>query len=48
MTTVQSVKLASLSGTYDSTTYETDLENEKLDKDLLRGRYTKPAVDELV
>ncbi|KAK3814259.1 MAG: CwfJ C-terminus 1-domain-containing protein-like protein [Benniella sp.] len=48
MTTAQSVKIASLSGTYDSTIYEADVEDEEFDKNLLRGRYTKPAVDGLV
>ncbi|KAI8362293.1 CwfJ C-terminus 1-domain-containing protein-like protein [Mortierella sp. GBAus27b] len=48
MTTAQSVKMASLSGTYDSTIYEADVEDEEFDKSLLRGRYTKPAIDTLV
>ncbi|KAF9947523.1 hypothetical protein BGZ65_008741, partial [Modicella reniformis] len=48
MTTAQSVKIASLSGTYDSTIYEADTEDEEFDKALLCGRYTKPTVEALI
>ncbi|GJJ73386.1 hypothetical protein EMPS_05744 [Entomortierella parvispora] len=48
MTTSQSVKVASLSGTYDSTVYEGDLEDENFDQSLLRHHYTKAQVDALV
>ncbi|CAO3567360.1 unnamed protein product [Mortierella alpina] len=48
MTTAQAVKIASLSGTYDSAIYEADQEEEDFDKSLLLGRYTKSDVDALV
>jgi len=48
MTTSQSVKVASLSGTYDSTVYEGDLEDENFDQSLLRNHYTKAQVDALI
>jgi len=48
MTTTQSVKNDSLSGTCDSTIPGADIEDEEFDKDLLRGRYTKATVDGLV
>lgn len=48
MTTAESVKIASLSGTYDSTIYEADTEDEEFNQASLRGRYIKRAVDGLV
>ncbi|KAG0319317.1 hypothetical protein BGZ99_005160 [Dissophora globulifera] len=51
MTTAQSVKMASLSGTYDSVIYEAsaaELDDEDFDKFLLQGRYTKSTVDALI
>ncbi|KAG0018747.1 hypothetical protein BGZ80_006784 [Entomortierella chlamydospora] len=47
-TTAQSVKIASLSGVYDTAVYEADIEDEEFDKTLLQGRYTKPNVDSLI
>ncbi|KAG0367058.1 hypothetical protein BGZ54_004483 [Gamsiella multidivaricata] len=48
MTTAQSVKVASLSGTFDSAVYEANIEDEEFDKSLLQGRYLKPTVDALI
>ncbi|KAF9103919.1 hypothetical protein BGX27_010315 [Mortierella sp. AM989] len=47
-TTSQSVKIASLSGTYDTAVYEANIEDEEFDKSLLQGRYTKSNVDNLI
>ncbi|KAG0371220.1 GPI inositol deacylase [Mortierella sp. AD032] len=44
MTTAESVKMASLSGTYDSAVYEADTEQEDFDKSLLHGRYIKQDI----
>lgn len=44
MTTAESVKMASLSGTFDSAVYEADVEQEDFDQSLLHGRYTKQDV----
>ncbi|KAF9178646.1 hypothetical protein BGZ51_000575 [Haplosporangium sp. Z 767] len=48
MKTAQDVKIASLSGSYDSALYEADQDQEDFDKSLLKGRYTKPEVDALI
>ncbi|KAI1309125.1 hypothetical protein EDD11_004136 [Mortierella claussenii] len=48
MTTAQSVRIASLSGTYDTSVFEADVEDEEFDKSLLRGHYTKTNVDALI
>ncbi|KAF9902557.1 hypothetical protein BX616_001902 [Lobosporangium transversale] len=48
MTTAQSVKIASLSGTYDTAVFEADTEDEEFDKSLLRGHYTKANFDQLI
>ncbi|KAF9580674.1 hypothetical protein BGW38_002586 [Lunasporangiospora selenospora] len=49
-TTIQSVKIASLSGTYDSTIFSSTNpdELEGVDKDLIRSRYTKANIDDLI
>ncbi|KAG0251811.1 hypothetical protein BGZ95_006806, partial [Linnemannia exigua] len=44
MTTAESVKMASLSGTYDSAVFEADTEQEDFDKSLLHGRYIKQDI----
>ena len=48
MTTAQGVKIASLSGTYDSTVYTADTEQEGFDATILKRRYTKSDVDALI
>ncbi|KAG0050731.1 hypothetical protein BGZ83_004478 [Gryganskiella cystojenkinii] len=48
MTTSQSVKVASLSGSYDSAVYEANVEDEEFDTSLLRNHYTKSQVDGLI
>ncbi|KAF9144130.1 hypothetical protein BGX30_013668 [Mortierella sp. GBA39] len=48
MTTAESVKMTSLSGTFDSAIYEADIEDEDFDKSLLQGRYTKQDIDALI
>ncbi|KAG0287303.1 hypothetical protein BGZ96_008780 [Linnemannia gamsii] len=48
MKTAESVKMASLSGSYDSAIYEADIEQEDFDKSLLQGRYTKQDVNALM
>ncbi|KAF9202808.1 hypothetical protein BGZ59_001971 [Podila verticillata] len=48
MTTAQGVKIASLSGTYDSTVYTVDTEMEGFDVTILKRRYTKSDVDALI
>jgi hypothetical protein len=48
MTTSQSVKVASLSGSYDSTVYEGNIEDEEFDQSLLRHHYTKSQVEGLI
>ncbi|KAG0340423.1 hypothetical protein BG000_011982 [Podila horticola] len=48
MTTAQGVKIASLSGTYDSTVYTADTEQEGFDASILKRRYTKSDVDALI
>ncbi|KAF9547374.1 GPI inositol deacylase [Mortierella hygrophila] len=48
MTTAESVKMASLSGSFDSAVYEADIEDEDFDKSLLQGRYTKQDINALI
>ncbi|KAG0346826.1 hypothetical protein BG004_000747 [Podila humilis] len=48
MTTAEGVKIASLSGTYDSVVYTADTEAEEFDATILKRRYTKTEVDGLI
>ncbi|KAK3835889.1 MAG: CwfJ C-terminus 1-domain-containing protein-like protein, partial [Linnemannia elongata] len=48
MTTAESVKMASLSGSFDSAVYEADIEDEEFDKSVLQGRYTKQDINALI
>ncbi|KAF9926854.1 GPI inositol deacylase [Linnemannia zychae] len=44
MTTAESVKIASLSGTFDSAVHDANTEDEEFDKSLLQGHYTKQDI----
>ncbi|KAG0214875.1 GPI inositol deacylase [Mortierella sp. NVP41] len=48
MTTAESVKMASLSGTFDSAIFDANTEEEDFDMTLLRGRYTRQDVTALI